>query len=293
MTNKQTKEKKTEIVPIRVTVAFKEELTKLSNLGVNVSNETRKYLETLVNRVDDITSTIDLLEELDNSVQMFLEYEDNEEITSSKAVDEIIYHCSDCKDKVVLVKSTRKSDKFQSKFNVKKFGKKFLKCGECLYLSVGSSSFYDIAFLRCIEFTKSIGVIRIEVLALTRSHYETITRSVLIADKVIQALIDNHISLVGMDIMMLRISSVMYEQAQVRRMNTQYSLKTKLFHIMLNDTMDKAKEFYEYHRDIKKYSNFKKRVFETYKREYRALYELNNLDKDKFEFHLQYLLAQK
>ena len=167
-----------------------------------------------------------------------------------------------------------------------------LKCDEILYLAVGSSSFYDTAFLRCLEFAHSIDISIVDVIALTRSEYETITRSVLIADKVISKALEYHISLKGLDIMMLRIHCVISQNAQIRRMNTRFYQKTRLFWIFLHSGEEKAKQFYEW-KKTKGYKKFKTRAFDIYKREYKALYELNNLDTDKFRFALQYLISTR
>ncbi len=275
----------------RLSNELKQELDDLvSKTGINLSEIVRNRLQSLINRKDELIEIVEEYETLENTVEMFLDEETEDNIKTKKSKDELIYHCGNCRNNVHLLKYTRKSDKFQSHFDIHKFGRSMLNCGEMLYLSVGSSSFYDTSFMRTIEFANSIGITTIEVLALTRSQYETITRSVTIADRTINLLIDYHISLKFMDIMMLRISCVLYQDNQVRRMNTKYSLKTRLFWIALNHGLDKAEWFYNFHKE-RKYDKFNEREFRTYEREYRALYELNNLNKDKFRFHLMFLLS--
>ncbi len=276
----------------RLSNELKQELDDLvSKTGINLSEIVRNRLQSLINRKDELIEIVEEYEQLESNVEMFLDEEIKEEIKTKKSKDELIYHCGNCRNNIHLLKYTRKSDKFQSHFNVRKFGRNMLTCGEMLYLSIGSSSFYDTSFIRSIEFAESIGISEIEVLALTRSQYETITRSVTICDKTVNKLIDKHISLKGLDIMMFRIACVMFQDNQVRRMNTKFSLKTRLFWIALNHGLDKAEWFYNFHKE-RKYDKFNQREFRTYEREYRALYELNNLNKDKFRFHLIFLMAQ-
>lgn len=282
---------KKEVIQFRLGSDLKKELDYIADkVGLNVSEYLRNEIGKLVNRKDKLIKIVEEYETLHNDVEMFLDEDTETEIKSSKSKDEIIYHCDNCRSGVHTLKYTRKSDKFQSHFNIKKFGRSMLNCGEMLYLSVGSSSFYDTSFIRAIIYSSKLGIKEIEVLALTRSEYETITRSIIIADRVVKQLIAHHISLKNMDIMMLRIACVMYQNNQVRRMNTQYSLKTRLFWIALNHGIDKAEWFYNYHKE-KGYKKFNDRSFQTYNREYEALYELNNLNKDKFRFHLIYLLC--
>lgn len=283
---------KTKYQQTRLSNELKQELDDLvSKTGINLSEVIRNHLSSLVNRKDQLIEIVNDYETLENNVEMFLDETEETDIKTKKSKDELIYHCGNCRNNVHLLKYTRKSDKFQSHFNVRKFGRDMLTCGEMLYLSVGSSSFYDTSFIRSIDFSQSIGVSEIEVLALTRSQYETITRSVVIADKTVNKLIDSHISLKGLDIMMFRIACVMFQDNQVRRMNTKYSLKTRLFWIALNHGLDKAEWFFNFHKE-RGYKNFNDRSFNTYEREYKALYELNNLNKAKFRFHLIFLLAQ-
>lgn len=265
---------------------------KIANIsGLRLSEYLRNSVSTLVNKKEVLMEIVQDYQELQNTLELFMTETELTMVESGK--DEIIYHCDKCNDlPIELVKFTRKSDEFQSKFNVRHFGRALLKCGEVLYLAVGSSSFYDTAFLRCVEYAHKSNISIIEILALTRSEYETITRSVLIADKVISKVSDYHISLKGIDIMMLRIACVLYQNNQIRRMNTQYSFKTSLFWVYLNFGENKAIKYYQLKKSLK-YKNFNDRSFEIYKREYKALYELNNLNKEKFRYILIYLMGTR
>jgi hypothetical protein len=280
---------KEERIYFRIDKDIKEELKELSsNANFTLSEYLRNQITSLVNRKDIIESLVEQYQEQELKLDMFIEESEIDNIGSNDK-DEIIYHCSECKIKTNKLKFTRKSNKFQSSFDVLKFGKGLLNCGEVLYLAVGSSSFYDTAFLRAIEYSFKERINLIEVIALTRSNYETITRSVLIADKVISKTSEYHISLQGIDIMMLRIYCVISQSEQIRRMNTTHSLKTNLFNLYLNCGEEKALWYYE-NRKLKGYKNFNDRAFELYKREYKALYELNNLDQNKFNQILKYLI---
>lgn len=287
-----TNDKKDKRIEFRLNGEIKDELKVLaSNVGLNLSDYLRNQVEGLVNRSDILMSIADQYKQDTDNLELFLEFDEIENIGKSDK-DEIIYHCKICKPNTILIKFTRKSNKFQSSFDVLKFGKGLLKCGEILYLSADSSSFYDTAFLRCLEFSYKIQVLNIEVIALTRGDYATITRSVLIADKVISKISEYHINLSNLDIMMLRIHCVISQSDQIRRMNTVYSLKTTLFFIYLNSSEEKALKYYEY-KKFRGYKNFKSRAFELYKREYKAMYELNNLNRDKFNQILIYLMSTR
>lgn len=279
-------------IEFRLNSETKEELKTLANsVDLNLSDYLRNKVEGLVNRSDILMSIAEQYNQDRDDLELFLETDEIDDIGKDDK-DQIIYHCKICKAKPILIKFTRKSNKFQSKIDILKLGKSMLKCDEILYLAVNSSSFYDTAFLRCLEFAYKIQVLNIEIIALTRSEYETITRSILIADKVVSKVAEYHISLVGIDIMMLRIACVLYQNNQIRRMNTQYSLKTTLFYIYLNTGEQEALNYYEY-KKVKGYKNFKSRAFELYKREYKALYELNNLNRDKFNRILRYLMSTR
>lgn len=279
-------------IQIRIETDLKDKLKVIAKANnLNLSNYLRNSVEQIVNREDVLNAISNGNNAEQEELALFLENDEINDIGKT-AKDEIISHCKECKPKTRLIKFTRKSSKFQSSFDVLKFGRGMLKCGEILYLAVNSSSFYDTAFLRCLEFAYSINIKQIEVIALTRSEYETITRSVLIADKVISKALEYHISLKGIDIMMLRIACVMYQNAQIRRMNTIFSLKTWLFWVFLHSNEETAMLYYE-RRKAEGYKKFKSRPFELYKREYKALYELNNLDRDKFRFALKYLIMNR
>lgn len=279
-------------IEFRIETDLKDQIMELANQsGLYLSDYLRNSISSLVNRKDVLLEIVDDYQQLQDNIELFMNETEIKTVESDK--DEIVYHCKRCQPLAFLVmKFTRKSDKFQSKFNVGKFGRGLLKCGEVLYLAVGSSSFYDTAFLRAIEYANKSNIAIIEILALTRSEYETITRSVLIADKVASKISEYHISLKGLDIMMLRIHCVISQNDQIRRMNTTYSNKTSLFWVFLNFGEEKAKTYYQLFKN-RGYDKFIERSFEVYKREYKALYELNNLDKDKFRFALSYLMESK
>lgn len=279
-------------IEFRIDTDIKNELIDTANqCGLNLSDYLRNSVSTLVNKKEVLLSIVQDYQDLENQIELFMEETEIETLSNEK--DEIIYHCDNCKDlAILLLKFTRKSNVYQSDFNTKKFGKALLKCGEILYLAVGSSSFYDTAMLRAIEYAYTNKIGAIEILAITRSEYETMTRSVLIADKIISKIADYHISLVGLDIMMLRIACVLYQNNQIRRMNTVYSFKTSLFWIYLNFSEEKAEKYYQLKKD-RDYKNFKDRSFEIYKREYKAMYELNNLNRDKFRYVLIYLMNSR
>lgn len=299
MTDKILKNIKDEFIKFRIEGKTKVEVFEIAEkLNMTVSQYMRNTTHQLVNRKDEIEALKKIYDLQEEKMNLFIVDEEELADMGNLVQDQIIYHCDYCKDRTdLIVKFTRKSNKYQSKFDIIKFGKTMLKCGELLYFAIGSSSFYDVAFIRCIEFTNENQYEVIEVIALTRSEYNTITRSTMIVDKVLQKLSDYNIQLKGLDVMMLRINVVIAQGEQIRRMNSKYSLKTDLFLEYLTNGENKAKEFYEFYKtksaDNKKvYKNFKDRAFELYKREYRALYELNNLNKEKFQFALNYLIDE-
>ena len=64
---------------------------------------------------------------------------------------------------------------------------------------------------------------------------------------------------------MLRIACVLYQNNQVRRMNTKYSNKTSLFWVYLKYGEQKARKYYEMRRTISKYCRNSEQNKERYK----------------------------